>query len=554
MVKNLKIIEYTFLIPGLPRTMPEDQFQSNFNEARTMLNDEANRTRGGFQPGGLGGDQTNIPQQPNPPPQHTQQQAFTGPTPQSAQPTPHHFMGQPQQQQPSQQQFMGPPQPQQPTQHQFMGPPQQPPQQNTQGGLFGPDPGFFNSQPLIQQQQSSNTNAQHIRAMMPFLAHLTDEYILSQPIDALYRLNREEKLADTTKANKGLEVKLYQNFRKAADNPIYLEGYDNRATLLHPARFLPGAGMSVQQQWLEARRLWGQEGKDAIANYDLETLGCSGCVTARGWEILHNPGSPELTLKLFTVSNVGHSATGAKTVALAGEGGFTIHENWKEVSDMGELKRALGNLLLAARLAMPWNFSFQVLEGFLKSNDYMESELTGLKKASVMSGFIDHVFKVNASLWVREVAFLDSAQLKALWNSWWCSRKAGAKTDPELAEKQQQHQHQYNQNQKQNQTRGRGRGRGWHNRGGGWNGGGATHPFPGGQKAAQTPTISGPPSESNLCRRYNEKSCQNHFSACSISTQNGILKLYHLCNFMCQKDGNVKKELCMGKHPRVDHK
>ena len=90
---------------------------------------------------------------------------------------------------------------------------------------------------------------------MPFLAHLTDEYryLLAQPIDALYRLNRAERQEESAKASKGLEIKLRRNFQKATMNPIYMDGYDNRATYLHPARFLPGARIGVQHLWLEPR-------------------------------------------------------------------------------------------------------------------------------------------------------------------------------------------------------------------------------------------------------------------------------------------------------------
>ena len=297
-------------------------------------------------------------------------------------------------------------------------------------GLFGPDPAF--SGPQLQPQPNQTSDAQHIRQLVPFLAHLTDSYLLAQPIDVLYRLNREEKHAEAAKATKGLEIKLYQNFKNATNNPIFMDGYDNRSSYLNPARFLPGAGVTLQQQWLEARKLWGQDRKDAIANYDLESLGCSGCVTARGWEILHKPGSPELSLKLFSIS------TGSRTVSLAGEDGITIHESWKELTDMVELKRVLRNLILAARLAMPWNFSFEVLHGFLQAKGFMEGELNSLRKATILSGFIDHVFKVNAGLWVQEAPFLDATKLQALWDSWWCTRKNGAKADTDTSTPTQQ--------------------------------------------------------------------------------------------------------------------
>ena len=124
---------------------------------------------------------------------------------------------------------------------------------------FGADPAYFQQQPLSQQQNNSASasNANNIRQLVPQLAHMSDDYLLSQPIDALYRLSREEKQAEAAKAAKGLESKLHNKFKKAPENPAYFAGYDNRASLLHPTRFLPGAGVPVQNLWLEARKQWG---------------------------------------------------------------------------------------------------------------------------------------------------------------------------------------------------------------------------------------------------------------------------------------------------------
>ena len=67
---------------------------------------------------------------------------------------------------------------------------------------------------------------------------------------------------------------------------------------------------------------------EAIANYNTQTLGMSGCITARGWEALHMPCSQELSLKLFTVANIGHAGTGSKAISITGEDGFVIKESW----------------------------------------------------------------------------------------------------------------------------------------------------------------------------------------------------------------------------------
>ena len=60
--------------------------------------------------------------------------------------------------------------------------------------------------------------------MVPQLAHMPDDYLVAQPCDAIFRLCRKEKLAaaaaESTKAAKGLEIRLHANTKKAKDCPI----------------------------------------------------------------------------------------------------------------------------------------------------------------------------------------------------------------------------------------------------------------------------------------------------------------------------------------------
>ena len=440
------------------------------------------------------------------------------------------------------------------------------PQQTAYQMPGGPDPAYGPPGATGAWQQAGPPkcwDAQSIRQMVPQLAHMSDEFLLSQPIDSIYRLAREEKKSDESKSAKGLEAKLYNNFKKASENTIYLAGYDNRANTLHPARFLPGAGVPVQNLWLEARKQWGQEGADPIGNYDLEALACSGCVTARGWELLHKPGSPEMSLRMFTVANIGHLDSAARTVSLIGEDGIAIHENLKEFADMAEFKRAMRNIRLAAHLATPWNFSYEVIDGFLQSNNYMEGKLGDLKKATVLSAFVDHALKVNAALWVQEAPFMDSAKLMTLWNSWWSSRRVIAKSDQAAKQSTGNGGGGNNNNKNQYKKGGKGGGfqggfQGGHQGGfnGGFQGGFQGGPGPqngGGGPWAQFLRFNGPPNESNICRRFNDKQCPNSWFGCGIRTQKGPIKMYHLCIMMVKKDGG-KSEFCLGKHPRQEHK
>ena len=114
---------------------------------------------------------------------------------------------------------------------------------------------------------------------------------MAQPCDAIFRLSWVEKLAavqaKSTRASTVLEIRLHTNAKKAKDTSIYLDGWDNMFTSLHPSRFLPGAGTHVTQLWLEARKLWGHDGTELFGTFDVETVACPECATPRGWELLH---------------------------------------------------------------------------------------------------------------------------------------------------------------------------------------------------------------------------------------------------------------------------
>ena len=100
------------------------------------------------------------------------------------------------------------------------------------------------------------------------------------------------------------------------------EGWDNRSDTLYDACFLPGATAPGQQLWLQARRVWGQEGVDPICNYDLTLVGITGTITTKGMDALHNPGNEEISVKMFTVTNVINARSGVRAILATGEDRF----------------------------------------------------------------------------------------------------------------------------------------------------------------------------------------------------------------------------------------
>ena len=83
--------------------------------------------------------------------------------------------------------------------------------------------------------------ADRIRGLLPQFQDWPDEYLAAQPINVIQRCMREEKLAQESKPNVKLDMRLHANFSKAKAHPALVpRGYDNRADQLHKGRYLPG--------------------------------------------------------------------------------------------------------------------------------------------------------------------------------------------------------------------------------------------------------------------------------------------------------------------------
>ena len=51
---------------------------------------------------------------------------------------------------------------------------------------------------------------------------------------------------------------------------------------------------------------------DSSRQYDLDVVGCGGCVSPKAWLELHNPASQEPKLRMFHLPNVGRASTSKK--------------------------------------------------------------------------------------------------------------------------------------------------------------------------------------------------------------------------------------------------
>jgi hypothetical protein len=330
-------------------------------------------------------------------------------------------------------------------------------------------------------------------------------------------------------------VKMAKALEAIRANPIFVEaGEDDRSLNLHQARFLGGAACSAKKLWMAAREVIGLEGITPLSNYDMAATGLGGCVTARGWLELHNPASTNLSIKLFSSANIGGATSATKRLTLVdGDGAINVGENLKEISDMESFKHAVRALCRAAHFAMPWNFSFAALDGFLHSSNYCAAELSGRPdRASILVDFSNYILGLNAAAWQQKEPFNTSGEIKTQWSEWFGSRPAALlKSATE-----------------DNAFRGGKAGRGGFQGGKGAFNQGHSGPQTGGGQKRSGLSAGGQNTGQNIqvCRRYNNGICPNHYSSCFLN--NGV-KLYHICDVT-----NAKGEQCRGYHPRQQHR
>jgi hypothetical protein len=111
---------------------------------------------------------------------------------------------------------------------------------------------------------------------------MSDSYLTQHSLDKLQKYVMLTKKKDEDRREKDLEARLGQNLERAIANPVVIGQHrDDRATILHPARFLPGAAVPLETSWLEARKRWGREPAEAVAEFDLLALGLPGCLSPR---------------------------------------------------------------------------------------------------------------------------------------------------------------------------------------------------------------------------------------------------------------------------------
>jgi len=296
---------------------------------------------------------------------------------------------------------------------------------------------------------------------------------------------------------------------------------DDRCQYLHPARFLPGAVCSVRQLWLAAREVIGLGPLTALSGYDLESLGLDGCVTTKGWVLIHDPANPNQKLKHFSSVNVGSSSLNTKRLTLADgdSSAVDVSDSLRDIISLEDYKNSLRTLSKAMHLALPWNHSINAIEGFMAATNFCAKELGAYQnRPHLLSVFTDHVLNNNSKRWVNKQEFLGAAEMRIFFEQWAGSRSLNLLTAKESGsgpgdqKKFPYNNKKFGQNFKNQNARE-------------------------GEKSAKD----------RLCRRYNAGNCPNSYKDCANPNDKND-KLQHFCSYE-----DSRGRICRGKHPKVEH-
>ena len=352
-----------------------------------------------------------------------------------------------------------------------------------------------------EEEQVLGHDGQEIWKLLPQLQHVPESTLKKLPLSAIFQLSNALTKSSKLAEKMSVSSKLAMNADNSVKNPVQVaSGLDNRRTILHEGRFLGGASCSMADLWQRGREVVGPKGPKPIGNYDLDSVGCGGCVTAKGWSLLHDPSSQELRIKHFYLPNVAGTSMSSRRVIVGDSGeDFAIADSLKEISDLDGYKGALNVMREAMSSALPWNRSVSAIVGFMCNTNYLHSDLSANpKRAAILVEFTDYILGRNALNWDNGQVFITTDDMAHIWGNWKGKRSALFVVSREKTEQKK--------------------------------GGGKTNTH----------------QKNDICRKYNVKVCVKQADK-DCATFLGT-KLRHVCNkFMpggafCGKD-----------HPRVDH-
>ena len=190
--------------------------------------------------------------------------------------------------------------------------------------------------------RKSKDTISKLREDLPNLNHHSDKIFQSLSWSELFKL--DNKLESHGKGGKKLTDKMAKNLEKIKKNLKKVEkGLDNRADIIHDARFLGGHICKNSEIWHKAREKIGIFGLDPISRYDSEGIGMNGNINSHIWAALHNPGSKDFSIRMLSPEALSSARSANEKEAMTCK---------KDFSSLNDVRLALNTLRTATQLIL----------------------------------------------------------------------------------------------------------------------------------------------------------------------------------------------------------
>jgi hypothetical protein len=381
---------------------------------------------------------------------------------------------------------------------------------------YRPDPLPSTSWGPIPSTPTAPYSLSLIREKFHYLRDWPDELLMGQSLGDLAVANTQARKMEDKSANSAVDKKVAINYKELRAKPIKVsEGWDDSISTLHSCRLLPGVVCPLNKLWEKAQAELPEAGIRPLIQYDMQSTGLPAYVSSKAWAELHQPGSPNLSLKLFLAANqplTDQAVHGSKT----DEAWVTsFADKLPEPTTVREVRKSLHAADRAQRLVTPWNFSICALAGYMETTDFCAEYFVGrTDQAAQLRRFIDSILSRNAAHFRAGMPFLTPQDIRNQWHDW--AEQFGLYL------------------------------------------GGRPTPAAKGQYAAAAASRSSdsrpgqqqlPPR--NICRRYNKpEGCQTTGPSCIITNKDGKkFTLMHLCTAPIGGGS-----FCLMPHSKQDHK
>ena len=262
---------------------------------------------------------------------------------------------------------------------------------------------------LTCQQSMSKTRRMLPSSIIPKADRpdwLKDNEVLDQ-----YELSEASQLCAQYKMIAAMEKQTLMQEEKAAksrgltkqDQEIKLiviqAGEDDANTNLHPQRFMFRPPITKPETYWEKFPIkWPEVNK----RIQLAHLGLDLVLSAKTKELIHDRSDPSISIKMFSNVNVMVGREGGSRTSRVQQCGEYMEleskDNWTELSTMGQLEEALGNLVRAWGAVWPGDYGPSVLQGVMLKHKYFVSSFQHVDtRKKVVENFLDRCLAENAT-------------------------------------------------------------------------------------------------------------------------------------------------------------